>query len=94
MVGCLARAYFGLPSGFSRGFCQYVIKVVLAKANQPWGAIFLKGIGGNFMVCLGVWQFTCAEDRPSCNGDRLHPVLCDASLVPPFPCSRSSMTLK
>jgi formate/nitrite transporter len=65
MVGCLAWAYFMvyLPDSLEDlGKNEYAIKVALAKANQPWGAIFLKGIGANFMVCLGVWQFTCAEE--------------------------------
>jgi formate/nitrite transporter len=65
MVGCLAWAYFMvyLPDSLEDlDKNEYAIKVALAKANQPWGAIFLKGIGGNFMVCLGVWQFTCAEE--------------------------------
>jgi formate/nitrite transporter FocA (FNT family) len=63
MVGCLLWAYFMvyLPDSLEDKN-EYAIKVALAKANQPWGAIFLKGIGANFMVCLGVWQFTCAEE--------------------------------
>jgi len=24
--------------------------------------IFFKGIGANFMVCVGIWQATCAEE--------------------------------
>jgi formate/nitrite transporter len=64
-AGCLAWAYFMvyLPDSLEdMGKNEYAVKVALAKANQPWGAIFLKGIGANFMVCLGVWQFTCAEE--------------------------------
>jgi formate/nitrite transporter len=65
MVGCLAWAYFlvYLPDSLKDvDKNEYAIKVALAKSNQPWGAIFLKGIGANFMVCLAIWQATCAED--------------------------------
>jgi formate/nitrite transporter len=65
MAGCLAWAYFMvyLPDSLDDlDKNEYAITVALKKAHQPWGAIFLKGIGANFMVCLGVWQFTCAEE--------------------------------
>ncbi|KAL7574034.1 hypothetical protein ACA910_015613 [Epithemia clementina (nom. ined.)] len=38
------------------------IAVAQKKALQPWSHIFLKAMGANFMVCLGVWQATCAEE--------------------------------
>jgi formate/nitrite transporter len=38
------------------------LAVALRKANEPWLGIFLKGIGANFMVCVGIWQATCAEE--------------------------------
>lgn len=41
---------------------DYAIAVALKKSYQPWIQIFLKGIGANFMVCVGVWQATCAEE--------------------------------
>jgi formate/nitrite transporter FocA (FNT family) len=44
------------------GQAELAVKVALKKANQPWLHIFLKGIGANFMVCLGIWQATCAEE--------------------------------
>jgi formate/nitrite transporter FocA (FNT family) len=65
MVGCLAWAYFMvyLPNSLDdMDKNAYAIKVAFAKSNQPWGAILLKGVGANFMVCLGIWQFTCAEE--------------------------------
>ena len=64
-IGALAWAYF---ISFLSGSLEDVhheetaIAVSLKKANQAWGAIFLKGMGANFMVCLGVWQATCAEE--------------------------------
>jgi len=38
------------------------VAVALKKAHQPWWSIFAKGIGANFMVCIGIWQATCAEE--------------------------------
>eukprot|EP00980_Cylindrotheca_fusiformis_P000771 scaffold184_cov125-Cylindrotheca_fusiformis.AAC.6 len=38
------------------------VHVALKKAKQPWLNIFLKAIGANFMVCVGYWQATCAEE--------------------------------
>jgi formate/nitrite transporter len=65
MAGCVAWAYFMvyLPGALEDiGKNEFAIKVALAKANQTWGSIFLKGIGANFMVCLAIWQATCAEE--------------------------------
>jgi formate transporter len=64
-AGCLVWAYvFGLSSGAleDSGRREFAIEVALKKANQPWIHIFLKGIGANLLVCLGVWQGTCAEE--------------------------------
>jgi formate/nitrite transporter len=67
-AGCVAWAYFMvyLPGSLEDiGKNDVAIKVALAKANQTWGSIFLKGIGANFMVCLAIWQATCAGDVAS-----------------------------
>jgi formate/nitrite transporter len=44
------------------GKADFAVQVALKKANQTFIHIFLKGIAANFMVCLGVWQATCAEE--------------------------------
>jgi len=44
------------------GRSDLAVQIALKKANQPWMNIFLKAIGANFMVCVGVWQATCAEE--------------------------------
>ena len=44
------------------GVTDLAVNTALKKANQSFGAILLKGIGANFMVCIGVWQATCAEE--------------------------------
>lgn len=41
---------------------NFAVKLAHKKAFQSWGAIFFKGIGANTMVCLGIWQATCAEE--------------------------------
>jgi len=41
---------------------ELAIVVAEKKALDHLGAIFLKGIGANFLVCVAVWQATCAED--------------------------------
>jgi formate/nitrite transporter len=38
------------------------IAVAYKKVNQTWGQILLQGIGANLMVCVSVWQATCAEE--------------------------------
>jgi formate/nitrite transporter len=44
------------------GVKDLTIKTALKKVNQLWMNILIKGIGANFMVCIGVWQATCAEE--------------------------------
>lgn len=44
------------------GKSDLAVQIALKKANQPWWNIFVKAIGANFMVCVGVWQATCAEE--------------------------------
>jgi formate/nitrite transporter FocA (FNT family) len=64
-VGCLFWASvlaYASDSLEDLGQAELAVKVALKKANQPWLHIFLKGIGANFMVCLGIWQATCAEE--------------------------------
>jgi formate/nitrite transporter len=64
-VGCIFWA--GLLAYLSdalrdAGQVELAIKVAEKKVHQTWLQIFLKGIGANFMVCVGVWQATCAEE--------------------------------
>jgi len=64
-AGCLLWAVllaYASNSLEDLGRADLVVKIALKKANQPWVHIFLKGIGANFMVCVGVWQATCAEE--------------------------------
>jgi len=64
-LGCLFWA--GLLSYASdalkdAGQVDLAIKIAEKKVHQAWIHIFLKGIGANFMVCIGVWQATTAEE--------------------------------
>jgi formate/nitrite transporter FocA (FNT family) len=45
-----------------KGVRDLAVHLAQKKAFQPWLHIFLKGIGANAMVCLGIWQATCAEE--------------------------------
>ena len=64
-AGCLAWAAvlaYASDALEDLGQKEFAIAVALKKANQPWWNIFFKGIGANFMVCVGIWQATCAEE--------------------------------
>lgn len=57
-IGSLAVAYFliYLPGTLSGGpYPEAICKVATAKAGMSFGAVFLKGIGANWCVCLAVW---------------------------------------
>ena len=65
-VGCLAWSY--VLSYLSNAIAdldngvEYSIKVAEKKALNSLGSIFIKGIGANFLVCVGIWSATCAEE--------------------------------
>lgn len=64
-AGCLFWSFFlaYLSEALQdAGQVELAIKIAEKKVHQTWAAIFLKGIGANFMVCVGVWQATCAEE--------------------------------
>eukprot|EP00934_Nitzschia_sp_Nitz4_P004688 Nitzschia sp. Nitz4//scaffold63_size106090//95818//96738//NITZ4_004415-RA/size106090-processed-gene-0.135-mRNA-1//1//CDS//3329556050//4678//frame0 len=64
-AGCLFWAFLmAYESGSVEdlGRKDFAIAVALKKAKAPWMHIFLKGIGANFLVCVGVWQATTAEE--------------------------------
>lgn len=63
-VGCLIWAVFMvyLPDSLSSTALELAVKVAKKKAFQAWGHIFLKAVGANFLVCIAVWQATCAEE--------------------------------
>jgi formate/nitrite transporter len=64
-LGCLFWAYFMayLSDAIDdSGRHDLAIAVAYKKVNQTWGQILLKGIGANLMVCVSVWQATCAEE--------------------------------
>ena len=64
-VGCLTWAYFMAylsDAVDDSGAHDLAVKVAYKKVNQTWGQILLKGMGANFMVCISVWQATCAEE--------------------------------
>ncbi|MCC8145359.1 MAG: formate/nitrite transporter family protein [Bacteroidales bacterium] len=64
-VGTQIVAY-GMSSGlgyFSHEPWQtYLHNYSLGKVNQDWGTIFVKGIGANWLVCLGMFMGYSAKD--------------------------------
>lgn len=64
-VGCLAWAFvIGYASDALQdvGKIDFAVQVAEKKARQTFLSTFLKGIAANFLVCVGVWQATCAEE--------------------------------
>ncbi len=62
-LGCLTWAsLLGYASGALDAQRDFAIAVAMKKVNATWIQIFIKAIGANFLVCLGVWQATCAEE--------------------------------
>jgi len=64
-AGCLFWGYllaYLSDSLEDLGKVDFAIAVAYKKSDEGWLSIFLKGIGANFMVCVGVWQATCAEE--------------------------------
>lgn len=41
---------------------DYAVYTAENKANQPWGQIFLKGIGANFLIGIALWQASTCKD--------------------------------
>jgi formate transporter len=65
LVGSLAWAAFMgyLSDAIVDSHAQELaIAVAEKKALNGMGSIFLKAIGANFLVCVAVWQGTCAEE--------------------------------
>ena len=64
-AGCLAWAFviaYASDALQDVGKVEFAIKVAEKKAGQTFLSTFLKGIAANFLVCVGVWQATCAEE--------------------------------
>ena len=62
-MGCLVWAYIlGYSSGALDAQRDFAIALAMKKVKASWIQIFIKAIGANFLVCLGVWQATCAEE--------------------------------
>jgi formate transporter len=62
-AGCLVWASaLGYASGALDAHKDFSVQVAMKKVSASWIQIFLKAIGANFLVCLAVWQSTCAEE--------------------------------
>jgi len=65
LVGCLLFQfifvyYAGLLS--TEPYRTFTMKYAEAKGNTEWIQMFLRGIGGNWLVCLAIWMATCSRE--------------------------------
>ena len=68
LVGCLFFQYIlvyyaGLLA--TDPYRSYTMKFAETKGNTEWHKMFLKGIAGNWLVCLAIWLGTSARDLAS-----------------------------
>jgi formate/nitrite transporter len=68
LFGCLFFQYIfvyhaGLLS--NEPYRSYTMRFAEAKGNIEWYQMFLRGIGGNWLVCLALWLATSARDLNS-----------------------------
>ncbi len=62
-VGALAVVWFALKSqAVTAGAAAYVAALASAKVAVPWEVAFLRGIGCNWIVCVGVLAATGSRD--------------------------------
>lgn len=43
----------------------FTVKLAMKKCNLPWGVVVLRGIGCNFLVCMGVWLAVTSREMGS-----------------------------
>ncbi|CAF1527948.1 unnamed protein product [Didymodactylos carnosus] len=60
---CILVYYAGLLS--NDPYRSFTVKYAEVKGNIEWHQIFLRGIGGNWLVCLAVWLGTSARELHS-----------------------------
>ena len=68
LIGCLCFQYLlvylaGLLS--SEPYRSFAMRYAEAKGNTEWHEMFLRGIGGNWLVCLALWLAANARDLNS-----------------------------
>ena len=50
--------------------------IAQAKVSLPWGTVFLRGVGANWLVCLAVWLGMSANDVPGRMIGLFFPIMC------------------
>lgn len=63
-VGCLCIALALVGAGLFGPESTGAINIALAKTSLSWGAAFIRGFLCNWMVCIAIWQATCAGSLP------------------------------
>jgi formate/nitrite transporter len=49
----------------SEPLVEYTVSVAMKKTHLGWGVCVLRGIGCNFLVCMGVWLATASREMSS-----------------------------
>lgn len=44
---------------------KFTVDLAVKKVNLGWGVCLLRGIGCNFLVCMGVWLATTSREMSS-----------------------------
>ncbi|CAF3934976.1 unnamed protein product [Rotaria sp. Silwood2] len=60
---CILVYYAGLLS--NEPYRSFTVQLAETKGNIKWHEIFLRGIGGNWLVCLALWLATSARELHS-----------------------------
>ena len=50
--------------------------IAQTKVSLPWGTVFLRGVGANWLVCLAVWLGMSANDVPGRMIGLFFPIMC------------------
>lgn len=78
-AGALFFAYFlvVLPGMLSSELWrEAACNVAQAKVSMPWMAVFLRGVGANWLVCLAVWLGLSANDAAGRMLGLFFPIMC------------------
>ena len=79
MPGALFFTYFlvVLPGVLSSEMWrEAACNIAQAKVSLPWGTVFLRGVGANWLVCLAVWLGMSANDVPGRMIGLFFPIMC------------------
>ena len=78
MPGALGRRYgWGkVARNWTLMWREAACNIAQAKVSLPWGTVFLRGVGANWLVCLAVWLGMSANDVPGRMIGLFFPIMC------------------